>query len=148
MLHSGNSPPPTKYMSLVFEIFKCIHLNFTVHSCKQASKQVLVHIHMCNAVPLLWGSVRLAPIGCNQYSSCRHIVYTTCSWWLHNPGFYLALFRCISFCYCAQSSPSMMYFAACTRFETPFFFNLGFKKTSKTWLPGCFKWLVRPQTGN
>ena len=27
-----------------------------------ASKQANIHMHMCNAVPLVWGSLRLAPI--------------------------------------------------------------------------------------
>ena len=29
---------------------------------KQASKQANIHTHVCNAVPLVWGSLRLAPI--------------------------------------------------------------------------------------
>ena len=34
----------------------------------QASKQANIHTHVCNAVTLVWGSLRLAPItycGCN-----------------------------------------------------------------------------------
>ena len=44
------------------EIFKHAHLKFTVYGRKQASKQTSKHTHVRNAVTLMWGSLRLAPI--------------------------------------------------------------------------------------
>ena len=40
------------------EVFKCAHLKFTVYGHKQAN----IHTHMCNAVPIVWCSLRLVPI--------------------------------------------------------------------------------------
>ena len=37
-------------------------LQFTVYGRKQASKQASIHTHVRNAVPLVWGSLRLTPI--------------------------------------------------------------------------------------
>ena len=37
---------------------KCAHLRFTVYSRKQAN----IHMHVCNAVLLVWSLLRLAPI--------------------------------------------------------------------------------------
>ena len=34
---------------------------------KQASKQANIHMHVHNAVPLVWGSLRLAPISSYIY---------------------------------------------------------------------------------
>ena len=44
------------------EIFKCDHLKFTVCGHKQASKQTYIHTTSVNAVTLVWGSLRLAPM--------------------------------------------------------------------------------------
>ena len=49
---------------------KCAHLKFTVYgykqankqASKQASRQARIHMHVCNVVMLMWGSLRLAPI--------------------------------------------------------------------------------------
>ena len=38
------------------EILKCAHLKFTVYGRKQTNK------HVCNAVTLVWGSLRVAPM--------------------------------------------------------------------------------------
>ena len=43
------------------EIFECAHLKFTVYGRKQASTYVYMLTHFRNAVPLVWGSLRLAP---------------------------------------------------------------------------------------
>ena len=42
--------------------FKRAHLKLTVCGRKQVSKQANIHTHVRNAVPLVWGSLRLAPI--------------------------------------------------------------------------------------
>ena len=45
------------------EIFEYTHLKFTVSGrSKQARKQASIDIHVRNAVTLVWGSLRLAPI--------------------------------------------------------------------------------------
>ena len=57
-------------MSSVYVIlkFKRAHLKFTVYGRKEASKQANIHTHVRNAVPLVWGSLRLAPItGASPY---------------------------------------------------------------------------------
>ena len=58
-----------EYMSSIFVIlkFKRAHLKFSrkqanKQTSKQASKQANIHTHVCNAAPLVWGSLRLAPI--------------------------------------------------------------------------------------
>ena len=38
------------------------YFKFTVHGRKQASKQASLHTHVRNAVMLVWGSLRLAPM--------------------------------------------------------------------------------------
>ena len=47
-------------MNSIFVILKSkrAHLKFTVYGRKQAN----IHTHVRNAVPLVWGSLRLAPI--------------------------------------------------------------------------------------
>ena len=58
------------------KIFKCAHLKFTVYMAanKQASKQASIHTHVRNAVTLVWGSIRLAPIILQLSSTlCRAI---------------------------------------------------------------------------
>ena len=68
---SGSSPSPTRLlsacMSSVFVILKFnhAHLKFTVYGHKQAN----IHTHVRNAVPLVWGSLRLAPINCYLYNT-------------------------------------------------------------------------------
>ena len=54
------------------EIFECAHLKFTVsgrskQASKQASNQANIQTHVCNAVTLVWGSLRLAPITAIKY---------------------------------------------------------------------------------
>ena len=44
------------------EIFECAHLKFTVYGRKQARTYICMLTHFRNAVPLVWGSLRLAPI--------------------------------------------------------------------------------------
>ena len=45
------------------EIFECAHLKFTVSGrSKQTNKRTSIHTRVCNAVTLVWGSLRLAPI--------------------------------------------------------------------------------------
>ena len=70
------------------EIFECAHLKFT-----ESGRSVQAQIHTCvrNAVTLVWGSLRLAPI------TSPHIVLhiTTCystslNILLHNPAFTIA----------------------------------------------------------
>ena len=67
---SGNSLSPTRLlsgcMSLVFVILKFNRANLkcTVYGRKQARKQANIHTHVRNAVPLVLGLVRLAPITC------------------------------------------------------------------------------------
>ena len=74
MLHSSNSPSGfthrnSECMSSIFVIlkFKCAHLKFTVYGHKQASKLASIYTHVCNAVTLLWGSLRLTPIRKSNY---------------------------------------------------------------------------------
>ena len=40
-----------------------------VYGRKHASKQANIHTHMCNAVPLVWGLLRLAPINVEKSTS-------------------------------------------------------------------------------
>ena len=40
--------------------YKCTHLNFTVYGHKQTS--IDIYTNVCNAVSLVWGSLRLGPI--------------------------------------------------------------------------------------
>ena len=72
MLHSGNGNGPAKCTSSIFVIlkFKCAHLKNKRYVA--ASKQANIHTHVRNAVPLVWGSLRLAPI--NKYASCKCIL--------------------------------------------------------------------------
>ena len=42
--------------------FKCAHLKFLVYGRKQTDRQTYIHTHVCNAVTLVWGSLRLTPI--------------------------------------------------------------------------------------
>ena len=64
---------PAECMSSIFVILKFTrtHLKFTVYSHNQASKQANMHTHMRNAVPLVWGSLRLAPI---RYTNFVHVL--------------------------------------------------------------------------
>ena len=56
------------------EIFERAHLKFTVSG---RSKQANIHTHFRNAVTLVWGSLRLAPIKCRwQDPRCSHIFQT------------------------------------------------------------------------
>ena len=69
-LRSGRSPSLTRDSGLavqklpqdltfgLHEIFKCAHLKFTVYGRKQTD----IHTTSANAVTLVWGSLRLAPI--------------------------------------------------------------------------------------
>ena len=68
-LHSGRSPSSTQQWAghkttrrswtfSLHEIFKCAHLKFTVYG----RKQTYIHTTSANAVTLVWGSLRLAPI--------------------------------------------------------------------------------------
>ena len=65
-LCSGSSPSlPTdsrlaRAWDYLREIFKCAHLKFMIYGRKQAYTHT--HTHMRNAVPPLWGSLRLTPI--------------------------------------------------------------------------------------
>ena len=56
-------------LHLVILKFNHTHLKFTVYG---TSKQANIHMHVRNAVPLVWGSLRLAPI--------THFVYTFSVW--------------------------------------------------------------------
>ena len=70
---SGSSPSPTIDLRFgLCEIFKHAHLKFTVYDHKQASKQTSIHTHVCNAVTLMWGSLRLV-----QTRSVKTLTYTT-----------------------------------------------------------------------
>ena len=45
--------------------------SFKIYSRKQANKHIYTHV--CNAVPVVWGSLRLAPIinkGCHAPKFC------------------------------------------------------------------------------
>ena len=69
-LRSGSSPSPTRQWAGILharnflrtfglhEIFKCVHLKFTVYG----SKQTYIHTTSAYAVTLVWGLLRLAPI--------------------------------------------------------------------------------------
>ena len=46
----------------IFEKYLNAHLKFTVYGHKQASKHIRTLTHFRNAVPPVWGSLRLAPI--------------------------------------------------------------------------------------
>ena len=52
--------------------FKRAHLKFSVYGRKQTDRQTdrqtYIHTHVCNAVTLVWGSLRLAP----NSSICSH----------------------------------------------------------------------------
>ena len=56
--------------------FKRAHLKFSVYGRKQTDRQTdrhtYIHTHMCNAVTLVWGSLRLAPI-----TTLRFLFYST-----------------------------------------------------------------------
>ena len=63
-LHSGSSPalPFTYWLSAqgcssIFGKYLNAHLTFMVYGRKHR----YIHTHFCNAVPLVWGSLRLAP---------------------------------------------------------------------------------------
>ena len=59
-LHSGNSLHlPSMRSVFVILTFNSAHLKFTVYG---PSKQANIHTHVRSAVPLVWGSLRLAPI--------------------------------------------------------------------------------------
>ena len=85
-LHSGNSPSPTECMSSVFIILKFnrAHLGIWPQASKQASKQADIHTHVCNAVLLVWGSLRLSPtlvaITKSAFQRLHH-----CYWILYAP---------------------------------------------------------------
>ena len=74
------------------EIFKCAHLKFTVYGRKQAS----IHTHFRNAVMLVWGSLRLAPITHTSQEVNKTLVHTRkcrtlwgrawASWYSLSPG--------------------------------------------------------------
>ena len=60
-LHSGNSPSSTECMSLIFVILK--FNMFKIYSIwPHTNKQANIHTYMQNAVPLVWGLLRLTPI--------------------------------------------------------------------------------------
>ena len=56
---TDNSLSPTECTS---SKSKCPHLKFTIYGSKQANKQTSIYTHMCNAVLLMWGLLRLASI--------------------------------------------------------------------------------------
>ena len=65
----------TSSILLIFK-FERAHLKFTVCGCKLASKQASIHMHVHNAVLLVWGSLRVAPTlnvqGCRpDFNSCK-----------------------------------------------------------------------------
>ena len=49
--------------------FKCTRLKFSVYGCKQTD----IHTHVRNAVTLVWGSLRLAPITCRKYYKIKRM---------------------------------------------------------------------------
>ena len=79
-LHQHNSGLGTKitrrsWTFCLHEIFNCAHLKFTVYS----RKQTYIHTTSANAVTLVWGSLRLAPIKAllkNNYDPQRHLVWS------------------------------------------------------------------------
>ena len=143
------------------------------------TKQASTHTQVRNAVTLVWGSLRLTPIRphkvnflflvsvwgsifselCNQYSTCNHSVYTTCTQWLHHPSLYILAPGCLHF---VVLSPDLTHPPRCILlFVHPFLSTLvSGKKNKKTKTnkqknkqkkkPGAlviFKWLVGPETG-
>ena len=62
-----------------------VHLKFTVYGRKQAWSVGRIHTHLHNAVPLVWGSLRLAPLTYLVYSEnylvCLLITTRTQSDW-------------------------------------------------------------------
>ena len=63
-LHSGSASGLHMLHNInLREIFECTHLKFTVSGrSKQASNQANIHTHMRNAITLVWGSLRFAPM--------------------------------------------------------------------------------------
>ena len=63
--------------SSIFIMLKFKRAHFKIYgiwpqAIKQASKQASLHTHVCNAVMLVWGSLRLTPsIDCNVLRSCE-----------------------------------------------------------------------------
>ena len=59
------------------EIFEFTHLKFTISGrSKQTSIDIPVHTRMRNAVMLVWGSLRLAPImcfTCDRFNNFIHV---------------------------------------------------------------------------
>ena len=64
-LHSNSSP--ALHVDIQFSV-KCAFKIYSI--CPQAQLIVCIHTHLCNAVPLVWGSFRLAPI---RECTCRTV---------------------------------------------------------------------------
>ena len=47
---------------MLYRHLKRAHLKFSVYGRKQTNRQTDLHTHVRNAVTLVWGSLRLAPI--------------------------------------------------------------------------------------
>ena len=56
------------WMYSLHEIFTCAYLKFTVYGHKQTDRQTDIHTTSANAVTLVWGSLRLAPITLPTYT--------------------------------------------------------------------------------
>ena len=57
-----------------------MHLKFTVHGRKHGRSYIYIHTHLRNAVPLVWGSLRLAPINCCRWGEV--FPRTLTRWWI------------------------------------------------------------------